>query len=229
MACQSEVAMVIGRRSQKREETRQEILAAAAKLFSEKGYALSSVEDIAAAADVVKGTFYYNFGSKEDVVIALRHQSVQKAINEAEAMLAGGASPVICIEHYLVTSCRWAEENRELASVLFSNGPLFLASRPPKESIKEDSADLANGKVPAGPGTSGAPPHLAVVLANLVAAGQSSGELNGQIDAAFIASIISFIGMHTYLTWAASGMQGSPSEQVITNFRAALNGLKSQA
>ena len=127
--------------------------------LARKGYALSSVEDIAAAADVVKGTFYYNFGSKEDVVIALRHQSVQKAIAEAEAMLSEGTSPTTCIEHYLVTSCRWAEENPELASVLFSNGPLFLASRPARENLKDEASEaaLSQGKVPAGPGTSGAP------------------------------------------------------------------------
>ncbi len=118
--------MAIGKRSQKREETRQEILSAAAKLFSEKGYAESSVEDIAAAAEVVKGTFYYNFSSKEDVVLALRHQSVQQAINEVEELSAKGVSPLKCIEHYLVAISRWSEENPELASVLFSNGPLFL-------------------------------------------------------------------------------------------------------
>src|ERR1700679_1145181 len=148
--------MTIGKRSQKREETRQDILSAAAKLFSEKGYGLSSVEDIAAAAEVVKGTFYYNFSSKEDVVLALRHQSVQKAIAEAEAMSAQDVSPIKCIEHYLVAITLWSEENPELGSVLFSNGPLYLTSRVAKD-----------GKAGAPPQPPPTPP-LAIVLKNLV-------------------------------------------------------------
>jgi AcrR family transcriptional regulator len=221
--------MVIGKRSQKREETRQEILAAAAKLFSEKGYGQSSVEDIAAVADVVKGTFYYNFGSKEDVVIALRHQSVQKAISEAETMAAEGVSPVQCIEHYLVTTSRWSEENPELASVLFNNGPLFLASRQKKNEIPGSDASDGDASAPAPArgetGKSTQAPPLALALKNLVLLAQSAGELHAALEPSYVAALITFIGMHTHLTWAAEGMQGSPCQQVVTNFRAVLTGL----
>ncbi|MBU6450498.1 MAG: TetR/AcrR family transcriptional regulator [Cyanobacteria bacterium REEB67] len=219
--------MVIGKRSQKREETRQEILAAAAKLFSEKGYGQSSVEDIAAVADVVKGTFYYNFGSKEDVVIALRHQSVQKAISEAETMAAEGVSPVQCIEHYLVTTSRWSEENPELASVLFNNGPLFLAARQKKNENPGGEALLAGNAAPvkADTGKTTQAPPLALALKNLVIQAQSAGELNAALEPSYVAALITFIGMHTHLTWAAEGMQGSPCQQVVTNFRAVLTGL----
>lgn len=209
--------MLIGKRSQKREETRQEILAAAAKLFSEKGYGPSSVEDIAAAAAVVKGTFYYNFSSKEDVVIALRHQSVQKAIAEAEELSANNVSPVKCIEHYLISISRWSEENPELASVLFSNGPLYLSTRVAKD-----------GKAGAPPQPPPTPP-LPIVLKTLVSKAQALGELNQDLEPSFIAALISFIGIHTHLTWVAEGMQGSPSQRVVSNLRAVLAGLTCQS
>lgn len=205
--------MVPGRRLQKREGTRQLILSAAAKLFGEKGYAQSSVDDIAAAADIVKGTFYYNFGSKEDVVIALRHSSVQKACLEAEQMAAEGVSPLKCIEHYLVETSRWSEENPELALVLFSNGPLYVSTRP----VKEGKA----GSPPKPP----QPPPLPVILKNLVVLAQEQGEVRCELQPAFVAALISFVSIHTHLTWAAEGMSGSPCDQVLTNFRTLLQGL----
>jgi len=205
--------MAIGKRSQKREETRQEILSAAAKLFSEKGYAESSVEDIAAAAEVVKGTFYYNFSSKEDVVLALRHQSVQKAISEAEELSARGVSPLKCIEHYLVAISRWSEENPELASVLFSNGPLYVTAR----SARDGKA----GAPPVAPQT----PPLPIVLKNLVCKAQALGELRPDLEPGFVAALIAFISMHSHMTWAAEGMHGSPGHHVVNNLRAVLAGL----
>ncbi len=206
--------MAIGKRSQKREETRQEILSAAAKLFSEKGYAESSVEDIAAAAEVVKGTFYYNFSSKEDVVLALRHQSVQKAISEAEELAARGTSPLKCIEHYLVSISRWSEENPELASVLFSNGPLYIsANRAPR--------DGKAGAPPLAPPT----PPLPIVLRNLVSKSQELGEIRKDVDPSFVAALIAFISMHTHMTWALEGSQGNPGPLVVANLRAVLAGL----
>ena len=229
--------MVIGKRSQKREETRQEILAAAAKLFGEKGYGSSSVEDIANAADVVKGTFYYNFSSKEDVVIALRHQSVEKAIAEAETLSEQGQSAVKCIEHYLIMTCRWSEENPELASVLFSNGPLFLSARQNAETKNADAKNALNKaedegvassrEVKTGPAQPSAPP-LSIALKSFVVKAQQAGELNAALEPGFVASLVSFIGMHTHLAWAAGGMQGSACEQVVLNFRAIVDGLAVQ-
>jgi len=209
--------MVTGKRSQKREETRQDILSAAAKLFSEKGYAQSSVEDIAAAAEVVKGTFYYNFSSKEDVVVALRHQSVQKAISEAEELSEQNVSPVKCIEHYLVASSRWSEENPELALVLFSNGPLFLSAKVPKDDK------------PLSPSQSPPVPPLPIMLKDLVGKAQAQGELRRELDPAFVAALISFVGIHTHLTWAAEGMQGSPCHRVVQNLHTILVGLETRS
>jgi AcrR family transcriptional regulator len=46
---------------------RNEILAAAIKVFGKKGFAATCVEDIASAADIAKGTLYLYFESKQDI------------------------------------------------------------------------------------------------------------------------------------------------------------------
>src|SRR3954454_16124543 len=44
--------------------TRDHIVEAALALVAERGFAATSVDDIAAAAGVAKGSIFYNFGSK---------------------------------------------------------------------------------------------------------------------------------------------------------------------
>lgn len=50
------------------EQTRQQIIMSALKLFSEKGYASTSVSAIAKAAGISKGLIYHYFSSKEEVL-----------------------------------------------------------------------------------------------------------------------------------------------------------------
>jgi AcrR family transcriptional regulator len=50
--------------------TRQRLLEEAERLFRERGYAATSLEQIADAADVTKGAIYGHFSSKEDVLLS---------------------------------------------------------------------------------------------------------------------------------------------------------------
>ncbi|MFC5370280.1 TetR/AcrR family transcriptional regulator [Arcanobacterium bovis] len=58
-------------RTARRGDTREAVFEAALELFAEKSVSSTSVDDIAAAAGVAKGSIYYNFGSKSGLVDAL--------------------------------------------------------------------------------------------------------------------------------------------------------------
>ena len=53
-------------RAESKERTRQRLLAEAQRLFRERGYAATSLEQIAEAAEVTKGAIYGHFASKEE-------------------------------------------------------------------------------------------------------------------------------------------------------------------
>lgn len=59
-----------GLRARKRQETRERLTKAAMMLFLERGFEATTLDDIVAAADVSRRTFFHYFASKEDVVLA---------------------------------------------------------------------------------------------------------------------------------------------------------------
>src|SRR5437762_11255550 len=58
-------------REERKAQTREELLEAAARVFARKGYRAASVDDVSAEAGYTKGAFYSNFESKEDIFATL--------------------------------------------------------------------------------------------------------------------------------------------------------------
>lgn len=72
--------------------TRQKLFDASMELIGERGAAVVTVDEIAAAAGVSKGTVYYNFGSKSDLIAQLLRHGVE--ILKARLLGAAGTETV---------------------------------------------------------------------------------------------------------------------------------------
>ena len=71
----------------KGERRKQELLNIAYRMFIEKGYENTSVDDIIIEAGIAKGTYYYYFESKEATLEAVIEMMIEKAENVAKAAL----------------------------------------------------------------------------------------------------------------------------------------------
>ena len=71
------------RLEQQKQEKKQNLLAAAYALFTEKGVAKTSVDEIVRGANVAKGTFYLYFRDKGDVLRELIYKVSYRVLGEA--------------------------------------------------------------------------------------------------------------------------------------------------
>lgn len=69
------------------------ILDTAARLFREKGYAVTSMRDIAAPVGMLPGSLYYHFPSKEDLLVAVYAEGVRRISDAVTAALTIAADP----------------------------------------------------------------------------------------------------------------------------------------
>ncbi|MBC3842329.1 helix-turn-helix transcriptional regulator [Streptacidiphilus sp. 4-A2] len=60
----------LGRRERNKRRVKERIYSCAMELFTEKGYEHTSVDEIAEAADVARGTFFNHYQRKEDLITA---------------------------------------------------------------------------------------------------------------------------------------------------------------
>ena len=68
----------LAKKTKKSLQRRNTILNEAEKLFIEEGFEKTTVKDIAARAGVAKGTFYYYFDTKEDIISSLLEKRYRK-------------------------------------------------------------------------------------------------------------------------------------------------------
>jgi Transcriptional regulator len=77
------------------DERRKEILLTARALFVQKGYDQTSVNDILKIVDIAKGTFYYYFSSKEEVLHDIIMGIVEEGAARAEGILQDKSIPLV--------------------------------------------------------------------------------------------------------------------------------------
>lgn len=70
---------------------RDQIVAAAAKVFREKGYHQSTTEDIAAEVGMLKGSLYYYISRKEDLLHAVVEKPVQEMVENLRVITQSDA------------------------------------------------------------------------------------------------------------------------------------------
>lgn len=94
------------RRERERERHRREILAAALNLFSRKGFANTTMAEIAAQAEFAVGTLYRFFEDKKALYRALIIATVQEFARAALEALEAPGTELDRLERYLETKAR---------------------------------------------------------------------------------------------------------------------------
>jgi len=80
----------------------QAIVAVAARLFKEKGYRATTLEDIAADVGMLKGSLYYYIRSKEELLYLVVRDPIRQAYNKLEEIVTSDAPVKVKIAQAIV-------------------------------------------------------------------------------------------------------------------------------
>jgi AcrR family transcriptional regulator len=107
------------RRSRRGPLTRKQILDASLRLFSEKGFARTSVRDIAQAAGITDAAIYYHFASKRDLFEALfEERGITSALSDLEQSTP--TEPLLpTLTGIAVAALNIMQRNRDFMKVLY--------------------------------------------------------------------------------------------------------------
>lgn len=73
-------------RDRQREETRRKVFEASLEVFRRDGVSAARIDDIVKRAGVSRGTFYFHFPTKEDVLVELLRTSEERLIDSLDAL-----------------------------------------------------------------------------------------------------------------------------------------------
>jgi AcrR family transcriptional regulator len=96
-------ANVPGLRERKRRQTRERLTRVAMALFLDRGFEATTLDDIAAAANISRRSFFHYFASKEDVVFAWQEESTAALVGAvaarpaAESTLAAAENAILAM------------------------------------------------------------------------------------------------------------------------------------
>lgn len=98
--------------------TREDILTAAAQIFSQKGYHGASMQDIALAVNLQKASLYHHVSSKQEILFKLLNKGLDILIDKVHEAIDESAYPDQKLRQAICAYLNTITENQELAAVL---------------------------------------------------------------------------------------------------------------
>jgi AcrR family transcriptional regulator len=172
------------RRQRRSAEIREKLFRAALKLFADKGFAETTVEDITNAADVGKGTFFNYFPSKEHILIAFSEMQLAK-LQSAVDDFRRSSEPMPVFLRSL--SVRMTAESGRAPDVVRAILQAYLSSTPVRRVMRENH-NRAHG-----------------LMTQLVQIGQERGEFRSDLPASELAHVFRQTVFGTLLMWSVYG------------------------
>ena len=101
-------------------KTKRKIFETSMKLFAEKGYDATSIEDITATVGVAKGTLYYHFSSKEEIFNFLVEEGIKLLQNSIDIKTSKLDSYIDKIKAIILIEIKIVVKYEDLITILLS-------------------------------------------------------------------------------------------------------------
>ena len=185
----------------------QQMLDAAVQMFSVNGYHETSMDAIAAEAQISKPMLYLYYGSKEDLFGACLNREMSRLIDVVRADIDFERSPKDMLRTIIVAFLHFIDTNRASWIVMYTQATSSPAFAPTVREGREQLIQLVAGLMRAGSRTPRPDAEHEMMAVALVGAGEAMATRlgSGDIDVDKAAKLM--IG----LFW--NGLKGAPAER----------------
>ncbi|OFW10588.1 MAG: hypothetical protein A3G20_06720 [Acidobacteria bacterium RIFCSPLOWO2_12_FULL_59_11] len=115
-----------------------QILQAARKVFAKKGFKETTVDDIAHAAGIAKGTLYLYFRSKRKIYLAALREGIRALHEKVWREVEAAPSVEDKLRAFIFTKLKYFEEHRDFFRIYHSElGNIFARSADIQKNFKE--------------------------------------------------------------------------------------------
>ena len=144
-------------------KTKRKIFETSMKLFAEKGYDATSIEEITATVGVAKGTLYYHFSSKEEIFnflveegmkllknsIEIKTSKFDNVIDKIRAIILIEIKVLVKYEHIItiILTQFWGPESRNLSWQSYVLDYVITVEDIIKEGMKKNEIPNGNAKI----------------------------------------------------------------------------------
>lgn len=176
-----------GTREEKKRQTRKAIINAAIKLFADKGYEQTSIEELAKEAGIGKSTVYTYFATKSEIFLAFCEDELENTRQELSAKCGDLKTLIDQLLVLFMGEYRYVTRNKEFGRILMRE-MVF-----PKELTVEKSNELDNR-------------YIEILIAIFKDA-QKRGELRYDVELLFTAGHFYGLYMVTMSAWYSNRLQ----------------------
>ncbi|MDX1649602.1 MAG: TetR family transcriptional regulator [Myxococcota bacterium] len=185
------------RRARRKAETRARLLAAARRLFVERGYHATRPQDVARAADLGAGTFYVHFADKREAFLAFSEQAAEELMARVRRATEGEPDFAHRLRRALEALLAYADDHPGVLRAAFADAEVIAAELPREASLRE---------------------RLASSLAGALREGMRAGRLRDDLDAEVVAhGVVGFVH-HAVAHGTARGLDREVLLDTVTRF-----------
>jgi AcrR family transcriptional regulator len=174
----------VPRRERKRQQLADHVAATAFRLFEDLGYEAVTMEQVAAAADVAKGTLYKYFPVKEALLVHQFQRDIASGMNALWQILAKQRSFAAQMRCLLHASAKWHEARR-----------IYIPHYVRYQLANFDGSEYAQQSHAIGART---------ILERLCVDGQARGDVRRDLPAARLAAMLECLCLGATMIWLAT-------------------------
>lgn len=104
---------------------KEEIILSAVKIMNEKGHQRATMEEIAAELQMTKGSLYYYFRNKEDLIFRCHELVLEQAIDELREAFHSNVSNVVRLQQMIAIHVKYAVKEKESFNMIIKPDETF--------------------------------------------------------------------------------------------------------